>query len=134
MSTNKNNLGFTLIEMLLALAIFAYSASAILNVLGQSAQNLSEIEKITFATWVANNRLVELQTTNPWPLKKNAKGEETMAEKVWYWQQEIKDTQDNNFKSVTIKVFEDQERTKQVTSLTTYISNKISSTARSLQS
>ena len=85
--TNQKQTGFTLVELLLALAIFAYSASTILNVVGTSSNNLTEIEQITFASWVANDQLIELQNSQVWPPKNKAKGEQELAGRKWYWQQ-----------------------------------------------
>ncbi|NVK23660.1 MAG: type II secretion system minor pseudopilin GspI [Gammaproteobacteria bacterium] len=116
------NRGFTLIEMLLALAVFAYAASSILGVLGQSARNLSDIEQMTFASWVANDRLVELQYDKQWPPKDKAKGEREMAGQLWYWQQKIEKTQDNNLRSVTVDISTDKEGSQSIYSLTTFVS------------
>jgi len=115
--------GFTLIEMLLALAVFAYSAGAILNVLGQTARNLSDIEQITFASWVVNDRLTELQVSKQWPPKDKDKGERELAGVLWYWQQKVEKTQDNNLRAVTVTVSEDKAGNNSIYSVTTYLSN-----------
>ena len=114
--------GFTLIEMLLALAVFAYAASSILAVLGQSARNLSDIEQMTFASWVVNDRLVELQHEPQWPPKDKAKGEREMAGQMWFWQQRVESTQDKNLRSITVSVSTDKAATQTVYSLTTFVS------------
>lgn len=118
----KTSKGFTLIEMLLALAVFAYAASSILSVLGQSARNLSDIEQMTFASWVVNDRLVELQVDSQWPPKDKDKGEREMAGQKWFWQQKVEKTQDTNLRSITVFVSSDKEATQPIYSLTTFIS------------
>ncbi len=114
--------GFTLIELLLALAVFAYAASAILGVVGTSSKNLSEIEQITFASWLANNRLVELQVSEQWPPKDKEKGEAELAGRKWFWKQQVVKTQDKDLRSVTINVFNDPNATSSIYSLTTFVS------------
>lgn len=114
--------GFTLLEILLALAIFAYAASSIMKLLGSTATNLSEIEQMTLASWVANNRLVELQVEDTWPPKNNAKGQEDMAGRTWYWQQTVQKTEGQDLRAVTVTVFSDETRKAPIYDLTTYVS------------
>lgn len=114
--------GFTLIELLLALAIFAYSASAIMNLVGRSANNLSQFEEITFASWVANNRLAELQAIATWPPKHNEKGEVEMAGRTWYWQQQVVETEDKKLRQVTVNVALDDGMKYPVHQLSTFVS------------
>ena len=121
-NTPQTQSGFTLIEMLLALAVFAYAAGAILSVLGQSARNLSDIEQITFASWVANDRLVELQAEQQWPPKDKHKGEREMASQAWHWQQKVEKTEDNNLRAITISVSTDKEGKESIYSVLTYLS------------
>lgn len=118
----SSHLGFTLIELLLALAIFAYSASAIMGLVSTSAKNLSQFEEMTFASWVANNRLAELQASEVWPPKNNEKGEVEMVGKVWYWKQEVVETEDKNLRKVTVNVGLDEGLTSSSHQLSTYVS------------
>jgi len=120
--TKHSSKGFTLIELLLALAIFAYSASAILGVVGTASNNLGQIEEMTFASWVANNRMVELQVIKQWPPKDKEKGEQELAGKKWYWQQKVVKTEDKDLRAVTVNVFANKELTSSIYSLTTYVS------------
>lgn len=114
--------GFTLIELLLALAIFAYAATAILNVLSQSARNLSDIEQITFASWVANDLLVELQVDKTWPPKDKEKGEREMAGQLWYWQRTVTKAEDKDLRLVTFSIRQDKASKTDIYSLSSFIS------------
>ena len=120
--SNKN--GFSFIELLLALAIFAFAASSILSVVGQSSRNISDFEQITFASWVANNQLVLLQNNSTWPPKNKAKGEEELAGLTWYWQQQVVETEYPLLRQVTMSVYSDKARQSEVYQLTTFISKK----------
>lgn len=112
---------FTLIEMLLALAVFAYAASSILSVLGQTAKNLSDIEQMTFASWVANDRLVELQSETTWPPKDKEKGERELAGQMWYWQQRVEKTEDNNLRKIAVEVRLDKSAASSLYYLSTFV-------------
>ncbi|WP_417776666.1 type II secretion system minor pseudopilin GspI [Stutzerimonas xanthomarina] len=53
--------GFTLLEVLVALAIFAIVAAVVLTAAGRSVSNAGRLEALTLAGWIADNRLTELQ-------------------------------------------------------------------------
>ena len=59
--------GFTLLEVLVALAIFAIVASVVLTAAGRSVSNAGRLEALTLAGWIADNRLTELQLQQPAP-------------------------------------------------------------------
>lgn len=118
---NKSK-GFTLIEVVLALAIFAYAASSLIPLIGQSASNASDIEKMTFASWVANNRLLEVQHNGQWPPKNKDKGQLDNGGYQWLWQQQVVKTQDKNLREVTILVSLADEPAQVIYELTTFVS------------
>ena len=114
--------GFTLIELLLALAVFAYAASSVMQLVGQSARNLSQLEEMTFASYVANNRLAELQVSPVWPPKNKDKGEVELAGKAWFWQQKVEETADKHLREITVQVASDKSMENTVFSLTSFVS------------
>lgn len=59
--------GFTLLEVLVALAIFAIVAAVVLTAAGRSVNNAGRLEALTLAGWIADNRLTELQLQQPAP-------------------------------------------------------------------
>ncbi len=120
-SFTSNNRGFTLVEMLLALAIFAYASASILKLLSQSASNIGYIEQMTFASWVAQNRLTELEVDETWPPKHNHKGEVKMAGLTWFWTQEVTETADPAMRAVTVHVFSTQDREDSIYQLETFL-------------
>ncbi len=57
-----NEKGFTLIEVMVALMIVAISLTALTQNIGQFVFQQGALEKRVIASWVAENRLIELQT------------------------------------------------------------------------
>ena len=53
--------GFTLIEVMVALAIFAISVTALTGTFQSNINNAARLKDKTMATWVAQNKLVELK-------------------------------------------------------------------------
>lgn len=120
-SQKVNARGFTLLEVMLALLIFALTGTAIMKAATDHLNGVSQIEDITFATWVANNRLTQLNIYTPWPPKDNEKGSEIMAGRTWYWQQKILKTPDEDLLGIEISVGTDENYERTVTSVTSYL-------------
>lgn len=114
--------GFTLIEVMVAVAIFAIAGAAILKATTEHIRSLNTLEEITVATWVANNRmamaLIEARLSAP---KKESNGEIEMAGRTWYWKQELTDTQDPSLSQVTIIIALDESMTNEVTAITSFL-------------
>ncbi|KXI28403.1 type II secretion system protein GspI [Paraglaciecola hydrolytica] len=116
--------GLTLLEVMVALLIFAVTGSAILKAAGDHLSSVSIIQDMTFATWVANNRLTELQLSKTWPPKNNEKGSEEMADRTWYWSQRVEKTIDEDLLLVEVTVSNNEQRNGSVTSVTSYLAKR----------
>lgn len=114
-------LGMTLIEVMVAIFIFAITASAILRSGSEHLHSTAMIKDITFAGWVANNRINEMLIEPTWPIKNNQTGVTELAERQWYWRQRVDKTNDDGFIMVTIDVAKDKAFTDIVTSLSSYL-------------
>ncbi|MDT0583650.1 MULTISPECIES: type II secretion system minor pseudopilin GspI [Alteromonadaceae] len=120
---NPNQNGFTLLEVMVAMFIFAVAGAAIIKTTAEHINSLSKLEEITFATWVANNQLMRasLSAEKTWPPKKNQRGSVEMMDRTWYWQQDVENTNDEDLKALIITVGLDEEYKGSVTSVTTYV-------------
>lgn len=112
--------GLTLLEVMVALAIFALTGTAVMKAASDNLASIGQIEEITFATWVANNRLSQLHLKPTWPIKNNQKGEQLMADRTWYWQQRVMETNDDNLRAVEVSVSLDEQFNSTITSVTSY--------------
>jgi general secretion pathway protein I len=59
--------GFTMIEVLVALAIIAVALAASLRAVGMLANDEAELHRRLLAGWSADNALAELHLTRVWP-------------------------------------------------------------------
>lgn len=116
--------GMTLLEVLVALFIFALTGTAIMKAASDHLNGVGQIEEITFATWVANNRLTQLHIDNSWPIKNNEKGQQEMAGRKWYWQQRVNKTNDSDMVQVEVTVGLDERYEGSVTSASTFIAKQ----------
>jgi general secretion pathway protein I len=102
----KNNLGFSLIEVLVALSIIAVSVLAS-NRVGLNVLNTSNYLKLKLsADWVAQNRLETHYIYKDWLPSGVLRGQEVQAGIVFNWVEEITDTPNPAFKKVVVNVFE----------------------------
>ena len=120
--THQRVQGFTLIEVMLALAVFSIAGIALLNTSSNNARNIGHLESTMFANWVAANQLVEASLEKKWPPKNNLKGEVELASRVWFWQQKVLKTGDKDMRAIVMEVRLHEDDELPVSSLTTYVS------------
>ncbi|WP_196485453.1 type II secretion system minor pseudopilin GspI [Burkholderia cepacia] len=59
--------GFTMIEVLVALAIIAVALAASIRAVGTMATNASDLHRRLLAGWSADNALAQMRLTHAWP-------------------------------------------------------------------
>ncbi len=114
--------GFTLLEVMLALAIFALAGLAIIKTVNASLYGSDHLEKISIGQWVAANQLVEANLETKWPPQKED-GRVDMANREWFYKKIVKETEDKNMRAIVIEVRENEKDKHSIASLTTYVSN-----------
>ena len=113
--------GMTLLEVMVALAIFAYGALALVNVSSQHLRSQSYLAQRTFGQWVAANRLTQMRLSKQ-PLKQQKQqGEEEMAGETYYWRLSTAKTASHLLTSVTVEVRLDPNAELALSSLQTYV-------------
>lgn len=90
----RSGAGFTLIEVIVALAIVVIGMAALLSTLTSSASTIVYLRDKTFATWVAENQIASTrlaaQAANQAPPTGNdQKGDIDFAGRKWHWLQHI---------------------------------------------
>jgi general secretion pathway protein I len=115
--------GFTLIEVMLAMAVFAIAGVALLGVADTSTRSLGQLEQKILANWVASNQLVETRLEQKWPPKNNKKGSVELAGHLWHWQQKVIKTTDKQMRALVMEVRLDEKQEQAVASLTTYVAS-----------
>ncbi|MGV6810267.1 MAG: type II secretion system minor pseudopilin GspI [bacterium] len=100
----KQQTGFTLVEVIVALAVVAVALGAIVQTVGNANRNAARLTEETLARWVASNHLTRLRLAKTWADVGTQTGEETMAGQTWYWQQTVTQTPDANLRKIEIQV------------------------------
>jgi len=102
--THKSERGFTLLEVLVALAVIAIPLVAIMGNITTNVTNAAYLRDRTLAHWVAMNEVAQQQLDNQWPGQGEQKDETLMAGKTWYVKLKVKTTDDPNVRRLDVEV------------------------------
>jgi general secretion pathway protein I len=97
--------GFTLVEVLVALAIIAVALIAALRVAGLGANSAVDLRARLFAGWVAENRLAEHRARGDWLPTGIQNGTQRQGGMEFSWREEVITTPNPAFRRVDIFVF-----------------------------
>jgi general secretion pathway protein I len=96
--------GFTLIEVLVALAIVAIGMAAVMGALTSSANMISYLRDKTLAQWVALNQIANLRLSGQQPPSGISNGDTDFAGRSWHWRQEVVATEVPGVERIDISV------------------------------
>lgn len=96
--------GFTLIEVVVAMAIVALGLMAVFRVVNDTVNNASYLRDRTFATWIADNRLAELRLAGEIPSVDETEGRLDYAGQAWRWTATVAQTPVENIRRVDVRV------------------------------
>lgn len=104
--------GFTLIEVLIALAIVAIALVAALRATGQSTANVGELRTRLLAGWVAENVLAEHRARGEWLPLGVERGGQREGGAEFLWRREVIPTPNPAFRRVDVFVFAANEESR----------------------
>jgi general secretion pathway protein I len=96
--------GFSLVEMLVALAIFGLAVLGLLNLAGESTRTALVIEERVLAGVVAGNVAVDAMTAGAGALDAEAQGREVSGDVDWRWTRTVSATEDPDILRIDIVV------------------------------
>ncbi|CAK0777781.1 general secretion pathway protein I [Gammaproteobacteria bacterium] len=101
---NQHGAGFTLLEVLIALAILAISLAAAVKGISSYANNATYLRDRTLAHWVAMNQVAEYQLQKEWPQIGKREGAATQAGFEWRWRAIVSQTVDKDLRRLDVEV------------------------------
>lgn len=96
--------GFTLLEILVALAVLALSMGAVIKAASDYTASQSHLRDRTIATWVARNVLAEQQIRREWPRVGEQKDTVDMAGREWQWLARTSQTDEAELRRLDVEI------------------------------
>jgi general secretion pathway protein I len=101
--------GFTLIEVVVAMAILGIGMLAVFKTIGDTVYNVDELRDRSFAEWIADNRLTEIRTSGDMPSVDETAGEVEFAGRQWHWLTKVSQTQVQGLRRIDVSVRRDED-------------------------
>jgi general secretion pathway protein I len=96
--------GFTLIEVMVAMAIAALGLAAVAASVSQMVDSGTSMQQRTYASWIAQNKIAELRLANVLPEVSETSGDTMFANREWLWRATISETGIENLFRVDVEV------------------------------
>jgi general secretion pathway protein I len=118
---NRVQPGFTLVEVLIALAIVSIALLAALRAAGQGTANVGELRARLLAGWVAENRLAAHRALADWPDTGIHRGNERQGGTEFAWREDVVATPNTAFRRVEVFVYAPPGETRVLAHLTGFV-------------
>lgn len=96
--------GFTLLEVMVALIIVAFSLTALTASMNQMIDAANTMRERTFASWIAQNKITEIRLANVMPEVSATSGEIEFGNTDWEWRAVVSETGIENFRRIDVSV------------------------------
>ncbi len=96
--------GFSLIEVVIALAVLAIALSALIDSASNATANTVSLRDKTLAHWVAMNKMAEIRLTGKWPDTGIKKSKEKLADREWEVESTVSGTPEPSIRRIDVRV------------------------------
>lgn len=118
---SRQQRGFTLLEVLIALAILAIALAAAIKGITSHVSNISYLKERTLAHWVGMNALTELRASGEYPGAGEIKSGESMAGREFQWVINVTEVEGGDVRRLDIKVMPAENEDQPLSSMVAYL-------------
>ena len=121
MSRARPRAGFTLVEVLVALAILSVALMAALRAAGQGTAAVGELRLRMLAGWVAEDRVAEHRARGDWLPTGVGRGKQNQGGIEFAWREEVIATPNPAFRRLDVYVSAPAEEARPLAHLTGFV-------------
>jgi general secretion pathway protein I len=103
----RRSRAFSLVEVMVALAIIAISLIAVAAKMGRMIDTSNAMRERTYASWIAQNKIAEMRLANQIPEVTSTSGEIDYANSTWRWRAVVSESGIENLYRVEVYVFDE---------------------------
>jgi general secretion pathway protein I len=115
--------GFTLVEVLVALAIVSIALLAALRAAGQGTSSVEDLRSRLLAGWVAENLMAEHRARGDWLALGMRRGTQSQAAMEFSWREEVISTPNPSFRRLDVFVFGEPAQSRVLAHFTGFVVN-----------
>jgi general secretion pathway protein I len=104
MRRSRSCRAFTLVEVMVALAIIALSLTAVAAKMSRMIDTSNSMRERTYASWIAQNKIAEMRLANVLPDVSATSGEVDYANLTWRWRAVVSESGIENLYRVDVEV------------------------------
>lgn len=113
--------GMTLLEVLVALVVFASAGLALLQTTSQQASGIGRMQEKIIASWLADNQQVQLRLDKTWPEKRWIGTTVNYAGEMWYLRWQGVDTELGQLRALDVEVRHNKGDAAPIVALRSYL-------------
>lgn len=116
--------GFTLLEVLVAMAIVAFGIIAAFNGIIQMAHSTARLRERAMGDWIAMNQISEIRLSGDFPDVSEFDGSVDFAGRPWRWEAKVSETGVSDLRRIDMSVSFEETPDDVVTILTGFVSRR----------
>ncbi len=120
-SSGHRQRGFTLLEVLIALAVVALALTALLRAASLGATALDRERQLSLATWTAQNVLASTRLRGGLPAVGRSAGDERQGPFQFHWTLTVSSTDEPGMRRADVQVFSGVDNRDPVTTLSGFL-------------
>ncbi|MEN8175463.1 MAG: type II secretion system minor pseudopilin GspI [Pseudomonadota bacterium] len=113
--------GFTLMEVLVALAVAGVSLAAGVKVVGSYVQGSAHLQESVVAHWAAANQLLEIQLANSLPESGTQQGTLSQGGRDWHWRLRVEETPYERVRRLEVQIFDEADSDSTLSRIAGYL-------------